>query len=63
MSRILSRLEPRVVVPNHHDNFFRPIDEPMGFSLNVNFARFLEEVRAVSADFEIRGLDLLQTRE
>ena len=61
-SRILSRLEPRLVVPSHHDNFFRPIDEPMGFSLNVNFAKFLEEVRAVSGDFAIRGLDLLQTR-
>lgn len=62
-SRILSRLEPRVVVPSHHDNFFLPIDEPMGFSLNVNFARFLEEVHAVSADFKLRGLDLLQTRD
>jgi L-ascorbate metabolism protein UlaG (beta-lactamase superfamily) len=60
-ARILRRLEPRVVVPQHHDNFFRPLDAPMGFSFNVNLGGFVEDVARVSADFDVRTLDLLQT--
>ena len=59
--RILGRLEPRFVVPHHHDNFFLPLDQEMGFSFNVNFARFLEEVAAVSQSFAIRALEPLQS--
>jgi L-ascorbate metabolism protein UlaG (beta-lactamase superfamily) len=59
--RILRLLSPRVVVAHHHDDFFRKLDEPMRFSFNVNFAGFVEEVAAVSRDFEVRCLDLLQT--
>ena len=62
MKRVLSRLEPRVVVAQHHDNFMRPLDAPMGFSINVNFGKFVDEVRAVSPDFAVRALELLQTR-
>jgi L-ascorbate metabolism protein UlaG (beta-lactamase superfamily) len=58
--RILSRLEPRVVLAQHFDDFFRPIDAPMGFSLNVNFGGFLDEVRAVSSDFTVCALEPLQ---
>ena len=60
-ARILRRLSPRVVIPHHHDNFFRGLDEPIGFSFNVNFGGFVEEVAAVSRDFEVRSLDLMQT--
>ena len=60
-ARILRLLSPRVVVPHHHDTFFRPLDEPMRLSFNVNFGGFVEEVAAVSRDFEVRCLDLLQT--
>lgn len=63
VERVLRRLEPRVVVPQHHDNFFRPLDAPMGFSFNVNFGGFVEDVEAVSRDFTVRALDLLQTVE
>lgn len=54
--RILSRLEPKVVVPHHFDDFFRPLGAPMGFSLNVNLGGFVEEVRRVSGDFQVRTL-------
>ncbi len=54
--RILSRLEPRVVIPQHFDDFFRPLDGEMGFSLNVNLGGFVEEVRRVSRDFTVRTL-------
>ncbi|MEN8181349.1 MAG: MBL fold metallo-hydrolase [Myxococcota bacterium] len=60
-SRILRRLEPRVIVPHHHDDFHRSVEGEMGFSLNVNFGGFLEEVGRVSRNFEIRSLDPLQT--
>ena len=56
LARILGKLEPRVVVPTHYDDFFRPLDAPMDFSMNVNLAGFTDEVRAVSRDFEIRTL-------
>ena len=59
-SRILGRLEPRVVVASHHDDFFRPLDAPMGFSLNVNLSAFPEEVGAVSRDFTVATLPLLK---
>jgi L-ascorbate metabolism protein UlaG (beta-lactamase superfamily) len=59
--RILRAIEPRVVIPNHYDDFFRPLDEPMRFSFNVNYTGFLHEVTSVSQDFEIRSLEVLQT--
>jgi L-ascorbate metabolism protein UlaG (beta-lactamase superfamily) len=60
-ARILRRLEPRVIVPHHHDDFHRPVDGEMGFSWNVNFGGFVEEVAQVSRDFEVRSLEPLQT--
>lgn len=59
--RILTRLEPRVIVPHHFDDFFRPLDAPLAYSLNVNIAAFPDEIRAVSKDFEIRALAPNQT--
>lgn len=59
--RILRALEPRVVVPHHYDDFFQPIDASMKFSFNVNYTGFVDEVTAVSADFDIRSLDVLET--
>ena len=56
VERILRAIEPRVVVPHHFDDFFLPLDAPMAMSLNVNLAGFVEEVEAVSRDFEIRTL-------
>ncbi|MEE8557359.1 MAG: MBL fold metallo-hydrolase [Myxococcota bacterium] len=60
-ARILPRLQPRVVVPHHYDDFFRPLDAPMSFSLNVNFGAFVDEVRAVSSEFGLQSLDPLQS--
>ena len=37
--RILPRLDPRVVVPTHYDNFFRPLGSPMEFVANVQVSR------------------------
>jgi L-ascorbate metabolism protein UlaG (beta-lactamase superfamily) len=59
--RILRRLEPRVVVASHFDDFFRPVDAPLGFSTNVNLAAFPEEIGAVSHDFAVATLAPMQT--
>jgi len=55
-SRILRRLEPKVVVPSHFDDFFRPLGAPFGFSTNVNLAAFPDEIRKVSSDFTLASL-------
>jgi L-ascorbate metabolism protein UlaG (beta-lactamase superfamily) len=61
VERILRRVEPRVIVPCHHDDFFRPVAQPMCFSLNVDLAGFTDEVRRVSADLPVRTIALGQT--
>jgi L-ascorbate metabolism protein UlaG (beta-lactamase superfamily) len=54
--RILGALQPRAVVASHCDDFFRPLHDPAGFSLNVNLAAFPEEIGAVSQDFAVAAL-------
>jgi L-ascorbate metabolism protein UlaG (beta-lactamase superfamily) len=54
--RILGRLEPRLVVASHFDDFFRPLDGALGFSTNVNLAAWPDEVAAVSRDFAVAAL-------
>jgi len=58
--RILHRLSPHTVIPTHYDDFFRPLEAPMGFTTNVHLARIPEEIEAVSADVQVAALPLLQ---
>jgi L-ascorbate metabolism protein UlaG (beta-lactamase superfamily) len=51
--RILRRLEPKVVVASHFDDFFRPVEAPAGFSTNVNLSAVPEEIGKVSRDFRV----------
>jgi L-ascorbate metabolism protein UlaG (beta-lactamase superfamily) len=61
--RILTALEPRMIVPTHYDDFFRPLDAPdHGFTTNVNLAQVPDEVAKVSGDFEVAALPLLGAR-
>jgi L-ascorbate metabolism protein UlaG (beta-lactamase superfamily) len=55
-SRILPRLQPRVVVPTHYDNFFRPLGRPIEFVANAQVARLPDEIGAVSAEIELAAL-------
>ncbi len=55
-ARILPRLQPRTIVANHFDDFFRPVDASMGFSLNVNLSAVPDEVAEVSRDFAVATL-------
>jgi L-ascorbate metabolism protein UlaG (beta-lactamase superfamily) len=54
--RILPRLEPRVVVPTHYDNFFRPLGQRLEFVSNVQLSALPEEIGSVSADAQIAAL-------
>jgi L-ascorbate metabolism protein UlaG (beta-lactamase superfamily) len=54
--RILTRLDPNVVLASHYDDFFRPYAAPMGFSLNVNLTAVPEEIAAVSRDIAVATL-------
>jgi L-ascorbate metabolism protein UlaG (beta-lactamase superfamily) len=56
--RILTRLQPRVVVPTHYDDFFRPLDQEMGLSFNVKVGRVPTEITRVSRDIEVAALPL-----
>lgn len=60
--RILRPLQPTMVVANHFDDFFRPLDAPLGFSTNVNLAALPDEIHEVSRDIEVAALDPLQLR-
>lgn len=57
--RVLSRLEPSVVVASHFDDFFRPISAPMGFSTNVNLTAFPDEIAAFSRRIAVAALEPL----
>ncbi len=58
--RVLGKLQPRQIVASHFDDFLRPIDAPLGYSINVNLAALPEEIRRVSADFRVATLQPLQ---
>lgn len=60
LERAIQRLEPQVVVPHHHDDFFRPLDQPMELSFNVDLCGAVEEVRRASRDVAVATLGRLE---
>ena len=54
--RILPRLDPRVVVPTHYDNFFRPLGRRLEFVSNVQLSSLAGEIGSVSRDAELAAL-------
>jgi L-ascorbate metabolism protein UlaG (beta-lactamase superfamily) len=54
--RILSRLDPAQVVICHHDDFFRPLDEPLAFAPNVRVAAVPGEIAAIGGDIGVSAL-------
>jgi hypothetical protein len=49
-----------VVVPHHHDDFFRPLDQAMELSFNVDLCGAVEEVRRASRDVAVATLGRLE---
>jgi L-ascorbate metabolism protein UlaG (beta-lactamase superfamily) len=54
--RVLPRLDPRVVVPMHYDDFFRPLDRGLRMSRGVRLAEVPDEIGAVSSSAAIAAL-------
>ncbi len=54
--RILPRLDPRIVVPTHYDDFFAPLGRRLSFVRQVRLADVPGEVGAVSADAQVAAL-------
>jgi L-ascorbate metabolism protein UlaG (beta-lactamase superfamily) len=54
--RVLGKLDPRVVVPTHYDNFFRPLGGELDFVRNVKLAAVPGEVSAVSSSATVCAL-------
>ena len=59
--RIITAVDPALVLAHHHDDFFRPVESDMGFSFNVNLGGFVEEVARVAPDLPVRVLQPLAT--
>ncbi|CAA9477992.1 MAG: hypothetical protein AVDCRST_MAG67-661, partial [uncultured Solirubrobacteraceae bacterium] len=60
--RILPRLDPRVVVPTHYDDFFAPLGRRLSFVRQVRLADVPGEVAAVSADAQVAALARVDAR-
>ena len=54
--RILPRLDPRIVVPTHYDNFFSPLGRPQDFIRRVKLAEVPREVQQVARDAQVAAL-------
>jgi L-ascorbate metabolism protein UlaG (beta-lactamase superfamily) len=59
--RILPRLDPRVVVPTHYDNFFSPLGQPQDFVPRVDLADVPDEVHRVAQDARVAALPRVDT--
>jgi L-ascorbate metabolism protein UlaG (beta-lactamase superfamily) len=57
--RIIRAVEPKLIVPTHYDDFFRPLGgEQTKFSFNVNLTGFADEVHAATRDVPIQTLEV-----
>ena len=54
--RILPRLDPRIIVPTHYDNFFSPLGRPQDFVRRVDLAAVPGEVAAASGNARVAAL-------
>ncbi len=59
--RVLPRLDPRIIVPTHYDNFFSPLGQAQDFVRRVDLAGVRGEVAAVSRDARIAALRRIDT--
>jgi L-ascorbate metabolism protein UlaG (beta-lactamase superfamily) len=54
--RVLKKLDPKVVVPTHYDNFFKPLGAPEALIARAKLGALPDEIRAVSRDATIAAL-------
>jgi L-ascorbate metabolism protein UlaG (beta-lactamase superfamily) len=58
VSRILGRLTPRIIVPTHYDNFFRPAERSMKLLPRTAFEEFVDDVSGFSREITLGTLEL-----
>jgi len=58
LERIVRALDPKLIVPTHYDDFFRPLGAPTEMSFNVNLTGFADELHAVARDVPVRTLEV-----
>jgi L-ascorbate metabolism protein UlaG (beta-lactamase superfamily) len=51
--RILPRLDPRVIIPTHYDNFFTPLGGEQDLVRRVDLAALPDEISAVARDTQL----------
>jgi L-ascorbate metabolism protein UlaG (beta-lactamase superfamily) len=56
--RVLGKLEPRMVLPTHYDNFFRASSRELKLLPRIAFGRFVDEVTAFDKQIEIATLPI-----
>ena len=54
--RILPRLDPRLLIPTHYDDFFAPLGQPLKLVRKVDLDRVPDEVHAVTRDATVAAL-------
>lgn len=54
--RILPRLDPRVIVPTHYDDFFAPLGRPQTFTKGIKLTELPGEVAGVSSAARLAAL-------
>jgi L-ascorbate metabolism protein UlaG (beta-lactamase superfamily) len=54
--RILPKLDPRVVIPTHYDNFFSPLGREQDFVRRVDLAAVPDEIGEVTTDARVAAL-------
>lgn len=54
--RILPKLDPRILVPTHYDDFFAPLGKPLKLIRKVNLDGVPDEVHAVAKDATVAAL-------
>ena len=54
--RVLPRLDPRVVVPTHYDDFFAPLGQRERLVRKIDLASLADEIAAVSGDAGVAAL-------
>lgn len=56
--RIIGAVRPKLIVPTHYDDFFRPLGQPTQFSFNVNLTGFADEVHAATSEVAMHTLEV-----
>ena len=54
--RALARLQPSWLVPHDHDDFFRPLDQPMELSFNVDLAGCVDQLHRLTREVRVATL-------